>query len=242
MDKKLFRTLVFVFSLFTLPVLTAAAAETAEPDSEYTDLVTSITQVTAPYIKGDYLIFTAKPDSRFVGIAFDFEEFNKVHPYMKHNTYDENGEVEKSIFFYALKLSKNMQEIRYRIVVDGLWTLDSTNSDKIYDDRTGIQLSRCDVRREIPPATEVLPNRVVRFVYKGESGRQIRLGGTFTNWDSWIYEMKEVQPGLYQFDLSLPPGTYQYSYYTGVNVLVDTTNPERCYTKDGKIASQLTVN
>ena len=120
MDKKLFRTLVFVFSLFTLPVLTAAAAETAEPDSEYTDLVTSITQVTAPYIKGDYLIFTAKPDSRFVGIAFDFEEFNKVHPYMKHNTYDENGEVEKSIFFYALKLSKNMQEIRYRIVVDGL--------------------------------------------------------------------------------------------------------------------------
>ncbi|MBQ1593031.1 MAG: isoamylase, partial [Treponema sp.] len=61
------------------------------------------------------------------------------------------------------------------------------------------------------------------------------------NWDSWIYTMRETTPGIYEFDLPLPPGTYQYAFYNGMNTLVDRTNPIRCYAPDGKEASQITI-
>ena len=53
----------------------------------------------------------------------------------------------------------------------------------------------------------------VHFVYKGKAGQHIRLGGSFTNWDSWIYELTETSPGLYELELPLPAGKYYYSYY-----------------------------
>ena len=90
--------------------------------------------------------------------------------------------------------------------------------------------------------TENVPAGKVRFIYKGKSGQKVRLGGSFTNWDSWIYELTEVQPGLYILDLPLPPGTYQYAYYIGMNSYVDTSNPQRVWSADGKAASQITVN
>lgn len=244
MDKKIFHSTAIALLLALVPVLSAKAEgrlPLTDEEADYANLVTSISKVREPYIKDGYVVFTANKDARFVGIAFDFEDFNTIHPYQKHNTYTDTGEVRNTVFFYALKLTKDMQKIKYRVVIDGLWTLDPTNENKDFDRSTGLLLSIYDATREIPPATEQLKDGTVRFVYEGESGRQVRLGGSFTNWDSWIYEMKEVQPGLYQFELSLPPGIYQYAYFSGVNTIVDTTNPERCYTKDGKTASQITV-
>ncbi len=244
MDKNFFRSVAIAMLLSLVPAF-SLAAEGKQPltdeEADYANLVTSITKVREPYIQDGYVVFTADKDARFVGIAFDFENFGTIHPYQKHNTYSDTGEVRESLFFYALKLSKEMQKIKYRVVIDGLWTLDPTNENKGFDRSTGLLLSIYDASREIPPATEQLKDGTIRFVYQGESGRQVRLGGSFTNWDSWIYEMKEVQPGLYQFELTLPPGTYQYAYFSGVNTIVDTTNPERCYTVDGKTASQITV-
>lgn len=244
MDKKIFHLTAIALLLALVPVSSITAEDKVpltDEEADYANLVTGISKVREPYIKDGYVVFTAEKDARFVGIAFDFENFKTIHPYQKHVTYTDAGKVKDSLFFYALKLTKEMQKIQYRVVIDGLWTLDPTNENKGYDRSTGLLLSIYDATREIPPATEQLKNGTVRFVYEGESGRQVRLGGSFTNWDSWIYEMKEVQPGLYQFDLSLPPGTYQYAYFSGVNTIVDETNPERCYTNDGKTASQITV-
>jgi hypothetical protein len=82
----------------------------------------------------------------------------------------------------------------------------------------------------------------VKFVYRGKSGQKIRLGGNFTNWDSWIYHLTETSPGLYQVELPLPPGKYEYAFYTGITSFPDDGNPQKCYTPDGKIASLLIVN
>ena len=47
--------------------------------------------------------------------------------------------------------------------------------------------------------------------------------------------------GVYQIELSLPPGTYDYAYYTGVTSFPDKTNPHRSYNPDGKVASRLVI-
>ncbi len=210
-------------------------------DLSLNEILTDLSEVKAPQLHNDFVVFTADKNARYVGIAFDFENYNQIHSFQLRNTRDEDYEISSSVYFYVLKLSKDIQSFNYRLIVDGIWTTDPTNPSKIYDVNTGILLSHMDVTRDIPLITEDISNGLVRFIYKGTSGQTVRLGGSFTNWDSWIYQMTEIEPGIYQIELSLPPGTYDYAYYTGMNSIADNTNPLKVYTPDGKVASRITV-
>ena len=210
-------------------------------DADYAEIASTIQEVKAPYVKGDYIIFTQKKGPRYIGIAFDFENFRQIHQFQIKNTRDDAYEIEDSIFFYILKLPKTVQSVGYRLVVDGLWTTDPMNENVEFNTQSSVNLSQINARRNIPAVTEKLDNGKIRFIYNGKTGQQVRLGASFTNWDSWIYQLQEVSPGLYQLDLPLPPGKYEYAFYIGMKSYPDRTNPERCYTKDGKEASLLVV-
>ena len=95
---------------------------------------------------------------------------------------------------------------------------------------------------KIKIVTEATSNDRVKFIYKGESGLKLNLAGTFTNWDPWIYQLEEIQPGLYELELPLTTGTYYYNYYLGLTPILDNTNPEKIYTADGRSASVIRVN
>ena len=229
--------------LFLLPL----AAESKKPaltdeELDYAQMVAGIAAVRSPYLQGDCVIFTADSSARYVGIAFDFEDFSTIHQFKKRSLRDIEYTVTDSLYFYILKLPKNVQSISYRLIIDGLWTTDPTNANKAYVPEAGAVLSQVNVSRTVPLVTEKLDDGTVRFVYRGKGGQKVRLGGSFTNWDSWIYEMQEIAPGLYELDLPLPPGTYDYAYYTGISSTIDTTNPTRCYTEDGREASRITVD
>ena len=53
--------------------------------------------------------------------------------------------------------------------------------------------------------------------------------------------MKEVKPGVYELNLPLLPGKYEYAFYSGIASFPDATNPVKVYTEDGKVASLLIV-
>src|SRR5574344_64139 len=59
----------------------AELASLAVDNSAYDTLALSIDGLSAPYVKGNYAIFTAEKGARFVGIAFDFENFRIIHPF-----------------------------------------------------------------------------------------------------------------------------------------------------------------
>lgn len=204
-------------------------------------LVSEIDQVQAPYVVSDFIIFTAEDSARHVGIAFDFEGFKTIHSFEKLVTRDLDDNVTSSLFFYILEVPKDISSVAYRLIIDGLWTVDPMNEKKILDRDSNIMMSRVDMYREEIPATSIPQENYVRFVYQGKPGQQIRLGGTFTNWDSSIYKLKETSPGFYELQLFLPKGTYYYAYYNGIASFVDPTNPERAYTTDGKMASVIIV-
>ena len=240
----------FILGLFTLTQTALAKTETLTPDNwDYNIIASSIDSSGAPYVKGEWAVFTADKNARHVGIAFDFENYRQIHSFKLRTIRDEQYNITDSFYFYIFRLPKNVQKLNYRLVIDGLWTTDPENPVKVYDEQTDLYLSSLDVSRNIPEITEQLPSFTenygqsgnVRFIYRGDSGLQIRLGGSFTNWDSWIYELEEIEPGLYELDLSLPPGKYYYNYYCGMKAIVDTTNPDRVYTADGREASQILV-
>lgn len=244
MNTKRLSCILALLALLSLPVFAADkkdAAEEVETPLTVQNLIAGISSVSAPYISGDYVVFTADKHARFVGIAFDYEDFKIIHPMQLKTVYDMDFEPIDSVYFYILTLPKTVQDIDYRLVIDGLWTTDPSNSSRVYNPQIGLYLSHLDVPRSIPTVTEKVDAGTVRFIYKGATGQQVRLGGSFTNWDSWIYTMTETRPGVYEINIPLAPGKYEYAFYTGISSVPDFSNPERVYTADGRIASLLIV-
>lgn len=215
---------------------------TAEDSYIYGNLTALIDKVGAPIVNGDHIIFTADAKSRHVGIAFDFENFNTIHSFKKINTTDIDGKVISTIYFHILEVPKALKTVSYRLIVDGLWTVDPQNENKSFDSKSNLVLSTVNIQRQEIPVTATKQNNLVRFVYQGQTGQVIRLGGTFTNWDSSIYVLKETAPGFYEIEVNLPQGVHYYAYYDGISSFADRTNPERAYTPDGRTASVITIN
>lgn len=242
MKKTIFLSMTLMLFFTSLAFAAKEVPLPTEEELDYLKLASSLSGPREPYMSGDFVVFTADKNARHVGIAFDFENFEVIHSFKLKNLYDQDFEVADSFYFYILSLPKTVQKIQYRIVVDGLWTTDPLNPRKVYNRDTEMMLSELLAKRDIPPVTEKHEDDgLVHFIYEGKSGQEIRLGGSFTHWDSWIYRLKEVAPGLYALALPLAPGTYQYAYYTGTTSFIDVTNPERCYTPEGKMASQIVV-
>ena len=240
MKKNLILTGIAVLFLMIQPLF--AKENAVEKDNyEYSLVLNNISGVKAPYIENNHIVFTYPVTVNSIGIAFDFEEFRQIHYFQLKKNYDYDGELTSSYYFYILEVPKKLPRISYRLVIEGLWTVDPQNQNTVYNEQENYALSYID----LPPAeieiTEKLDTGLTHFVCHAESGQKIRLGGTFTNWDSWIYEMKETLPGKYEIDIPLHPGTYYYSYYNGITAFLDETNPSRGYSVDGKVVSCITI-
>ena len=115
---------------FLLPVSAQNDIDIESYDMEI--LVSQISGVREPTVIGDFIIFTAPVTSRHVGIAFDFENFRQIHSMQKLVSHDPDGKALDSVYFYILPLPKNINQISYRLIVDGLWTVDPINPNSSY--------------------------------------------------------------------------------------------------------------
>jgi len=205
-------------------------------------LLHEIKKPTAPIVTEEYIIFTAAPENRFVGIAFDFENYQVIHPFQVLSKTDEEGNSKRNHLFYCYKRQHKYTTLKYRLVIDGLWATDPLNPNKEYDENVNLYFSTVNNLGQMYINTEIKNNNTVHFVYKGKTGQTINLSGNFCNWDPWIYELQETSPGLYELELPLPKGKYLYSYYIGLTPVLDNTNSNKMYTKDGRVANVIEVN
>ncbi len=206
------------------------------------NLLQTIERPRAPQVHDNYIIFTASPNVRYTGIAFNFEQYQKIHTFKRLVRQNEDGSnTESFVSFYILEIPENVNNISYRLVMDGLWTTDPLNTEQVYDAKANLQVSHIGLQQPVITETKS-SQKTIRFVYEGESGKKIRLAGNFTNWDPFIYELTETSLGIYELELALPKGTYYYNYYSGIHSFLDETNPEKVYTADGRVASVVTLN
>lgn len=232
------KKLIILISLFC-SVLSVTLAQ----DDDYTiqTLITTISEPQAPLVKDGYIIFTSDAKSRSVGIAFDFENFSKIHQFEKLNFYDTDSKPVSSVYFYIQKVPSKTTEVKYSLIIDGLWTCDPLNEIIDYDFDTRIKLSKVFIEKIDSPVTQEVDSNYVHFVYEGKSGETIRLAGSFTNWDSFIYELKETSEGFYELTLPLPKGKHYYAFFRGAESFTDITNPNKIYMVDGRKASVITL-
>ncbi len=234
---------ILIAALLTVP-LYAKDNDVAVYDDQYTidTIITGIRDAGAPYVSGNYAVFTAPKEARHVGISFDFEQYRQIHTFQELVTYDYLEEPVGSLLFYILELPENCTRIQYRMIIDGLWTTDYLNPNRTYDAECGTYLSVLKVNRPYTVKTAERDPHMVTFVYEGESGKSIRLAGNFTNWDSFIYYLTETVPGRYEITLPLTSGTWYYQFYSGMTAMLDPKNTNRVYTPEGRAANVISVN
>lgn len=232
----------FIYALGLLAVAASLQVSAAGIESvTLNNLMASISRAREPVISGRYVIFTASGNARFAGIAFDFERYGKTHPFQRLIRRDADGKQLENLLFFIAEVPPETAEIHYRMVIDGLWTTDPLNAETRYDYSNGMSVSRLEVPRYEVFKTAQSPAGSVRFTWEGKTGKRITLAGSFNGWDPFMYEMEERSPGRYVLDLPLPAGTWYYAYFEGTDQLQDPNNDDRVYTKDGRVASVVTV-
>lgn len=204
-------------------------------------IIKGIKEVGKPYVSNDCIVFTAEDTARHVGLAFDFDNFKTIHSLERLVTYTYDNNEKNSVLFYILPLPKDSSKISYRMIIDGLWTTDPKNPQKEYNKEARTWLSV--VNYPYTGIEKTVSNTdFVKFVYEGNPGEKIRLAGSFTNWDSFIYYLQETSNGHYELELPLPAGTHYYTFYNGLDVILDENNPNKVYTPEGRVACVISVN
>jgi hypothetical protein len=218
-----------------------------------------MTQPRPPEIFEDAVIFTAPSRFRSVGIAFASEGFSKVYWFkklMKSRDAQEPQGADKDkpkkpmpptfqdsgILFFAYPIPRGTRDLRYRLVIEGLWSADPWNQTSHVDAASGIVFSSIQLPA-IPsaPSTYDAPPGTLRFSFSADPGQRITVAGNFNDWDPFMYELNEESPGEYVLTLPLPPGTYKYIFYYHGQKILDPHNPKKIYTPSGDAVSEATV-
>ncbi|MDR2417710.1 MAG: hypothetical protein LBD79_01485 [Treponema sp.] len=102
---------------------------------QFIDYLLNIEGPGAPRLFEDGVIFTAPSSYRHVGIAFAHEGFSTVYWFKRLMIPDPDAEPQKKgvpyrdsgLLFYVYSVPVEMVELEYRLVIDGLWTIDPAN-------------------------------------------------------------------------------------------------------------------
>jgi len=242
--------LVTLFLAYSVCIAAAADLESYQ----VIDRLLSLSEPGAPEIIDDVLIFTYTSQCRRAGVAFAHEGFSHVHWFKllmvaqdplillqstekRPNPYKDSG-----ILFYIHQIPEDLEELEYRLIIDGLWTVDPANPARRRNNVTGLEYSVLPLPvRERTPEIFRGPPGTLNFSFQGPPGETVTVAGSFNGWDPFMYEMKEDPAGTYTFTLPLPAGRYQYIFFHRGERRLDPHNPNRVYSRDGAVVSEIVL-
>jgi hypothetical protein len=218
---------------------------------EFNDRLLGISAADKPEIIEDGVLFTAPSSYRSVGIAFAHEDFARIYFFRKLLTLVEQGPPPASgkqpppqyddsgVLFFAYTPPENIRNLEYRLIVNGLWTVDPLNPLRREDAKSGIYHSVV-ILPEIKHTPTVFdgPEGSLAFNFTAAPGETITVAGDFNGWDPFMHRLTETAPGRYSLTLPLPAGTYHYIFWRRGTRLTDPNNRNTVYDKFGNPVSE----
>ncbi|MFP4484312.1 MAG: hypothetical protein ACLFO1_05615 [Spirochaetaceae bacterium] len=214
-----------------------------------------------PEIVDGQLLLTYRTDeyNRYVAAAFAHEDYRRIHEYQR---VDRPG---TDMFFLLVPLPEDTRELRYRIVVDGLWQVDPFNPRTARDSR-----GRSVSVFEVPPQPAerasspiIMEDRRVEFVFDTEVLERRRLetidgklldirdresppvyvAGSFNNFDPFMYRLRPRSGSSSElsFTTHLPRGTHYYYFVVDGLRVLDPLNAERSVRRGSHTVNRVTV-
>lgn len=229
------RTALFlVVSLLALPALAQDLNVVLE--------VGSVDDASAPRILGDRLLFTydfgrEREGGRIntVEIAFAHDDFSRLYSFQRNDN---------DVYVFLYDPPPGLTELRYRIVVNGIWTTDPRNPDRVVD-RWGVALSRTmmpTLDRALTQAPLRYPDGTVEFFVTAQPGSSVAVVGTFNGWDPFMTPLREVAPGEFSRRLRLGTGEHLYYYVVDGLRIPDPLNERRRWHTSGLVVSVVSLN
>lgn len=182
--------------------------------------VNNLTKAEPPRVVDRKVIFTWKGDTtpRYVAAAFAHESWRQKHLFWRN----QNG-----VYFLVYDLTtESPTTLSYRLIVDGLWMTDPTNSMLVRNSQ-GIALSQTTITTSDLPAHHGPVQGYfgeLEFVYHGKAGQQVSVVGNFNQWDPFAHFLEEEHPGEYHLKLNLAAGTVLYKFVIGTKSMLDPGN------------------
>ncbi|MDR0908917.1 MAG: glycogen-binding domain-containing protein [Spirochaetaceae bacterium] len=229
---------------------------------QFVDFMLGLDSPAAPRFYGDSVVFTSPSlngRKQSVGVVFAHEGFAKIHYFEKlmiptdtpaevraENkkapavTYSDSG-----ILFYAWEIEPGIEELDYRLVIDGLYSNDklNPNAKRLSSGLLVSTVSIPEIAQELvskPNPARDAPG-ALSLVYKAEPGDTVYVAGSFNNWDPFMYKLKETSPGYFTLKIPLPPDTYQYAFYYKGKRVADPYNLNWVYTAQGEALAQVEI-
>jgi 1,4-alpha-glucan branching enzyme len=202
-------------------------------DTELHHRILNTTESAEPFVTESVIMmsYAAPPGTQVVSLTLENESYRQFHDYEKNR---------HGIFVLTIPVPEGMVEIRYRLVVDGLWTVDP--KAEIRRDGRGVLVSSLNIPADstIPsPGIKHLTDGSTRFVLHGVTGSNVSLVGDFNRWDPYLTPMQEspVHPGVYSITLDIPQSFRFYRFVIDGQEVPDPENPASSRNGWGETAS-----
>lgn len=201
-------------------------------------VLASMKKAEAPRVIGGELVLSASGPYRSVAAAFAHEGFAILHPYERNR---------QGVFVLAYPVPlKRSDNLEYRVVIDGVWTVDPMAAETRFDLDSGVELSvaRVPYLSDLHLGVYKIlgeDGKTARFIFRGGKGESVTVCGDFDNWDPFILEMTETSPGVYELAMPLVPGTHYYNFIYRGQALTDPLNPDKAARRERGEVSVLTV-
>ena len=222
--------------IITLLLMGAAAAVPATAATFDTDLhhrILNTKEPSGPYLTRDSIMlsYAGSPGTQAVSMAMEHENYRTFHTYEK-NRY--------GVFILTIPIPEDKDVLRYRLIVDGLWTADPNAPAEL--DGRGVMVSEIPLpaRSMAPePGVTILEDGRTRFTYYGKSGSRVSVAGDFNRWDPFLTPMEEspVHPGVYSTVIRLPRDARYYRYVVDGEETADPENDANSRNGWGEVAS-----
>ena len=211
--------ILLVLSLLAVAGLTGIGATGF--DTELHHRILNSREAAGPYVSGDTVLFSFPPDrrTRSVSLAFEHENYRTFH------TFERNPH---GLFVLTVPVPAGAPTLRYRLVVDGLWTVDPNAPTE--RDARGILVSSLAIPADYSaprPGITRNPDGTTRFVFTGTPGSRVALIGDFNRWDPYLTPMTEswAFPGVYEVTLAIPDDARYYRFVVNGREITDPANP-----------------
>ena len=195
--------------------------------------IANIEHAAAPRVMGSNILLSYLSPSTFqsVTLAMEHEDYRIFHEYQKNK---------HGIFVLSLPLPEGMQKIRYRLIVDGLWTTDPNAEMERDSRRFLVSYFVLPNTSDAPePGVKVLADGRTRFTHRSTSGNSVFLVGDFNRWDPFLTPMSEspIYPGVYSITLTLTDEARHYRYVLNGKEIIDPKNPRTVRNGWGEMVS-----
>lgn len=155
---------------------------------------------------------------------------------------------ENGVWYFFLSEYEKLNSVRYKYIVDGIWTADPKNSYRI-DDKAGsyISITNTEASKQINHVTYKIIEKnksyiKVKFRIYQPKANYVAIIGDFNNWNPESDLLSRDNNNIWTIEKRIPRGIYRYRYVIDGKREVDLYNEHTASDPAGEICSLLNLN